>query len=192
LDYSGLRSAPVLCRDEGEEVEAKAMDYIVQSYGGVLLIASLCLAVAALVCAVLMIVQLRWLKRPFRPMAELFEKRGGESALEELIKGVDENREFLRTHSDEIKRILQLLAQCYRGMGIVKYNAFEDIGGMQSYSLCLLTQEKNGFIVTNLVGRTSTRGYALDIQDGKPSRALSDEERGAFDIAMQSFAPSGG
>jgi len=174
-----------------EEVEAKRMAQILEAYGGAFIIVSLCLAVASLVCVMLMVVQLRRLKRPFRPMAELYEKKGTEGALEELLKGVDENREFLRLHSEELKRIHQIIAQCYRGIGLVKYNAFEEIGGMQSYSLCLLTQEKNGFILTNLVGRTSTRGYALDVQDGKPSRALSDEEKGALEMAMQSFAPAG-
>ena len=174
-----------------EEVEAKHMAQILEAYGGAFIIVSLCLAIASLVCVMLMVVQLRRLKRPFRPMAELYEKKGTEGALEELLKGVDENREFLRSHSEELERIHQIIAQCYRGIGLVKYNAFEDIGGMQSYSLCILTQEKNGFILTNLAGRTSTRGYALDVQDGKPSRALSDEERGALEMAMQSFAPAG-
>lgn len=167
------------------------MTQILEAYGGAFIIVSLCLAVASLVCVILMVVQLRRLKRPFRPMAELYEKKGTEGALEELLKGVDENRQFLRGHSEELKRIHQILAECYRGMGLVKYNAFEDIGGMQSYSLCLLTQDRNGFILTNLVGRTSTRGYALDVQDGKPSRALSDEEKGALEMAMQSFALAG-
>lgn len=124
-------------------------------------------------------------------MATICEEKGTERALEELLKGVDENREFLRGHSEEIKRIFQMLAGCYSVTGLVKYNAFEDIGGMQSYSLCLLTEEKNGFILTNLVGRTSTRGYALDVKNGKPSRNLSDEEKEALETAVKSIAPSG-
>jgi hypothetical protein len=164
------------------------MDYLIEAYGGVFIIVSLCFASASLVCVVLMVAQLRRLKTPFRSMAELYSKKGTEGALEELLKGVDENREFLRGHSQEIRRIHETLAHCYRGMGLVKYNAFEDIGGMQSYSLCVLTQEKNGYILTNLVGRTSTRGYALDVQEGKPSRALSDEEKAALENAMQAFA----
>jgi hypothetical protein len=167
------------------------MNQIVDAYGGAFIIASLCLAVVSIVCVILIVIQLRRFKRPYRPMAELYERQGTAAALEELLKGVDENREFLRGHSEELKRILQLLAQTYRGMGIVKYNAFEDIGGMQSYSLCLLTQEQNGFILTNLVGRTSTRGYALDVDHGKPSRALSDEEKGALEIAKQTFGSPG-
>lgn len=159
-----------------------------ESQGTVLLVASLALAIVSLVIAVLCILQLRNLRRPFKGMAEVYEKRGGEGALEELLKGVDENREFLRGHSDELKRILGLLAECYCGMGLVKYNAFEDIGGMQSYSLCLLTREKNGYILTNLVGRTSTRGYALEVKDAKPSRQLSDEEKEALEVAVRALS----
>jgi hypothetical protein len=162
----------------------------IEAHGGVLIFAAIVIAAASLAAAIVVLVQLARLRRPFRGMAETYETKGAEGALEELLKGVDENREFLRHHADEIKRILNLLAGCYSGTGLVKYNAFEDIGGMQSYSLCLLTREKHGFILTNLVGRTSTRGYALDIRDGKPSRNLSDEEKEAFEIAMRSFAAS--
>ncbi len=164
------------------------MDRFLESYAGPLTLAALVAAVAALVIAVLAIVDLRRLKRPFRGMAEVYEKQGTEQALGELLKGIDENREFLRTHSEEIRRILRLLAVSYAGMGLVKYNAFEDIGGMQSYSLCLLTREKNGCILTNLVGRTSTRGYALDVTNGKPSRKLSDEEKEAYEFAVRSLS----
>jgi hypothetical protein len=160
----------------------------IEAHSGALIFAAIALAAVSLVCAILVLVQLAKLRRPFRGMAEVYESKGSEAALEELLKGIDENREFLRGHSEEIKRILHLLAGCYSGTGLVKYNAFEDIGGMQSYSLCLLTREKHGFILTNIVGRTSTRGYALDIRDGKPSRNLSDEEKEAFEIAMKSFA----
>lgn len=167
------------------------MVQFIEAYGAALVVVALALSAAAIVFAVLTFLQLRRLRRPFRGMAELCETKGPETALQELLKGIDENREFLRGHSEEIKRILELLAGCYRGLGLVKYNAFEDIGGMQSYSICLLTQEKHGFILTNLVGRTSTRGYALDINDGKPSRNLSDEEKEAFEIAMRSISGTG-
>lgn len=160
----------------------------IETHNGVLIVVAIALAVVSLVCAILVLAQLARLRRPFRGMAEKYESKGAEGALEELLKGVDENREFLRRHSEELKQILHLFAGCYSGTGLVKYNAFEDIGGMQSYSLCLLTREKHGFILTNLVGRTSTRGYALDIREGKPSRNLSDEEKEALEMAMRSFA----
>lgn len=163
------------------------MEKFLESYSSIISLAAIVLALASLVLALVFVADLRRLKRPFRSMAILSEKKGPELALEELLKGIDENREFLRSHSDELRRINRSLMRCCSGMGLVKYNAFEDIGGMQSYSLCVLTPEKNGFILTNLVGRTSTRGYALDISLGKPSRALSDEEKEAYEMALRSL-----
>lgn len=154
-------------------------------------IASCVVAIVSIVVAATCLARLNALRRPFKGIAGIYAERGGEAALEELLKGVDENREFLKAHSQELKRILGQVAECYCGMGLVKYNAFEDIGGMQSYSLCLLTRRKNGFILTNLVGRTATRGYALDVKEGKPSRELSDEEREALETAVKGLASVG-
>ncbi len=153
---------------------------------GILLAISLILSVTALVVVVLLIREVRQLRQPFRNMAQLYEKSGGEKALSELLKGVDENRRFLQDQVEEIKRIYGMLDTDFSNLGLVKYNAFEDIGGNQSYSLCLLTREKNGFILTNLVGRNSTRGYALEVTGGVPSRKLSDEEKEALDSAVRS------
>ncbi|HSG28569.1 MAG TPA: DUF4446 family protein, partial [Candidatus Krumholzibacterium sp.] len=126
-----------------------------------------------------------------REMADLHREIGTEKALEKLLKGVDENREFIRGQVEDMKLMLQRLDRCYSATGIVKYNAFEDIGGMQSYSLCLLTPEKNGVIMTNLVGRNSTRGYALEVKNGVPSRDLSEEEKEALGYALRAAEGAG-
>jgi hypothetical protein len=159
----------------------------ISTNSGVLISVSLVLAVTAVIVVILLIREIRQLRRPFRAMAELYEKKGSEMALGELLKGVNENRAYLQGHAEELKRIYGMFDRSYSALGLVKYNAFEDIGGMQSYSLCFLTREKNGVILTNLVGRNSTRGYALEISDGEPSRKLSDEERKALDEAIASI-----
>jgi hypothetical protein len=159
----------------------------ISTNSGVLISVSLVLAVTAVVVVILLIREMRQLRQPFRAMAELYEKKGSEIALGELLKGVNENRGFLQGQAEELKRIYDMIDKSHSAMGLVKYNAFEDIGGMQSYSLCLLTREKNGVILTNLVGRNSTRGYALEISDGNPSRKLSDEEQKALDSAIASI-----
>ena len=63
---------------------------------------------------------------------------------------------------------------------LVRYDAFDDIGGQQSFSLCLLDGHKNGYILTYLTGRNSTRSYAVRVEKGRASRQLSDEESQAF------------
>ena len=164
------------------------MQSFISANSGILLAISLILSMTALIVVVLLIREVRQLRQPFRNMAQLYEESGGEKALSELLKGVDENRGFLQEQAEELKRIYGMLDTDFSNLGLVKYNAFEDIGGNQSYSLCLLTREKNGFILTNLVGRNSTRGYALEVTGGVPSRKLSDEEQEALDTAVKSAA----
>ena len=164
------------------------MQSFISANSGILLAVSLILSMTALIVVVLLIREVRQLRQPFRNMAQLYEESGGEKALSELLKGVDENRGFLQEQAEELKRIYGMLDTDFSNLGLVKYNAFEDIGGNQSYSLCLLTREKNGFILTNLVGRNSTRGYALEVTGGVPSRKLSDEEQEALDTAVKSAA----
>jgi len=149
-----------------------------------LLIVSLAIGVGGVVLGVTALIYIRNLRYPFKSMAEIHGKEGGENALIELLKGVDENREFIRKNKEIIEAIIEKMKQNYSALGLVKYNAFEDIGGNQSYSFCLLNEKRDGVIFTNLVGRNSTRGYALEIKDGKPSRELSDEEKQALQEAL--------
>jgi hypothetical protein len=152
-----------------------------------LVIISTILSVVAVITGMVLLLEVRKLRKPFIEMADLYSDIGTEQALEKLLKGVDENREFMRSQSEDIKMIMGRIDKCYNGTGIVKYNAFDDIGGMQSYSLCILTSQKNGVIMTNIVGRNSARGYALEVKDGSPSRELSEEEKEALKYSLRSL-----
>ncbi len=75
------------------------------------------------------------------------------------------------------------LSSCVRKLGIVRFNAYDDVGGEQSFALVMLDDNNNGVAVSSLSGRQDTRVYAKRIVGGEGERALSDEERGAFDQA---------
>jgi hypothetical protein len=159
----------------------------IETHADLLIMISLGLGVIAVITALVLGREVRRMRQPFTAMAALHESKGTDRALEELLKGVDENREFIKGHSDELKRLYERFEGCFYGVGLVKYNAFEDVGGNQSFSLCLLTKRQNGFILTSLVGRNATRGYALDVVEGKPSRKLSDEEQESLGYAQKSL-----
>ncbi len=169
------------------EVDSGTMNAFIESNAGLLLPVALLLALAAAVTATVLAAQVRRMRKPFGEMAKLHGEIGTEESLRLLLKGVDENREFIRGHGEDLKLILGRLERCFKGIGMVKYNAFEDIGGNQSYSICILTGEKNGFMLTNLVGRNSTRGYAIEVRGGKAERELGSEESQALAQALKSL-----
>jgi hypothetical protein len=60
---------------------------------------------------------------------------------------------------------------------LIRYDAFDDVGGEQSFSLALLDQRGNGVVLTSVYSRMDMRVYAKAIQDGRSSHALSEEEQ---------------
>ncbi len=80
--------------------------------------------------------------------------------------------------------IVKLLEKTVSFVGMVRFNAFPDIGGEQSFSLALLDRNKDGVIISNLYGRQDMRVYAKMVREGKGERKLSEEERKAIDIAI--------
>ena len=163
------------------------MSAFIEANVNILASAAVLLGLAAAAGVIILAFRLKRISRPFSEMAGLYDDIGTEESLKLLLKGVDENREFIRGHGEDLKVILGKLEGCFKGIGMVKYNAFEDIGGNQSYSICILTREKNGFMLTNLVGRNSTRGYAIEVKDGEAERELGVEETEALAYSLKSL-----
>ena len=66
-------------------------------------------------------------------------------------------------------------------IGLVRFNPFDELGGDQSFILCLLDNSQSGAIITSLHNRDSTRVYAKAIKNGQSENAtLSKEETKAL------------
>lgn len=71
---------------------------------------------------------------------------------------------------------------------IVRYNAFEDVGGMLSFSLALLNDYGDGVVISSINGRTETRTYAKEVNKLESEHNLSEEERRAIAAAFSGGA----
>jgi len=87
------------------------------------------------------------------------------------------------TKSKQIEHSV-VLAGCVQRMGMVRFNAFDDVGGEQSFALVLLDANGNGIALSSLYGRQDSRVYAKSIANGEGERPLSDEERSALNMAL--------
>lgn len=67
--------------------------------------------------------------------------------------------------------------------GIVRYDAFEDMGGRMSFSAALLDDHGDGLVLTSINGRTETRTYAKEVRGLTSEYNLSDEEQRAISEA---------
>ncbi len=67
--------------------------------------------------------------------------------------------------------------------GLVRYDAFEDMGGRLSFSAAILDDHGDGLVITSINGRTETRTYAKPVKRLSSEHNLSGEERAAIDLA---------
>ncbi|MGD2176947.1 MAG: DUF4446 family protein [Anaerolineae bacterium] len=114
------------------------------------------------------------------------------SAVERLVtrfSKMNARTERLVVRTEQIDRAL---AHAVQGIGFVRYSAFEDTGGDQSFSLALVDGEGNGMVISALYGRDATRVYAKPVEGWASSRPLTREEEKALTKARRIVVPGSG
>lgn len=71
-----------------------------------------------------------------------------------------------------------------RFQGMVRYDAYRDMGGSQSWSIALLDGNQSGAVVTSLHARDHARVYLKELVEGAPGQRLSPEEERAVALAL--------
>ena len=69
-----------------------------------------------------------------------------ESAILTRFKEIDILKEESKYTSEKLNIACETLITAYQKIGIVKYDAFKEMGGKLSFSICLLDDVNNGFI----------------------------------------------
>ena len=90
----------------------------------------------------------------------------------------------IREVAGEQQRLGQLVRGAVQRVGLVRYDAFEDVGGRLSFSCALLDDAGDGVVVTSINGRQDTRVYAKPVHRGESLHNLSEEEAAAIHEAM--------
>lgn len=73
---------------------------------------------------------------------------------------------------------------CFQKVGLVKYDAFKEMGGKLSFSLCLLDNYDNGVLLTSMHStREGCYTYVKEIIKGESYVILAEEEKKALEQA---------
>jgi hypothetical protein len=145
------------------------------------------LAVGLLICLTMIIS----LYRRTTAMSKLFERltRGVQIGnIEEiLIHHLDEVRSFadrigtLESRADGLDRRVE---GCIQHVGMVRFDAFDDVGGRQSFACAILDAQKSGIVISSIYGRSDLRVYLKHLEKGSPSLPLTAEETRAVAQAV--------
>lgn len=75
-------------------------------------------------------------------------------------------------------------ARALQRVGVVRYDAFADVGGRLSHSVAILDGAGDGVVLTTIAGRSDSRSYAKSVRAGAGVDPTSPEEQEAIDQAL--------
>ena len=152
------------------------------------IILSLSIAVNVLLTAIVLLFIFR-IKNLEDKYYSFIAKFDGNRSIEEvmnsymkMVKNVNEDNKIIKANILNVERQLNM---CVQNIGMVRYNAFDDVGSELSFAIAMLDNEDNGFVINSIYGRTSSNVYAKTIENGTSKVTLSDEEIKAVNKAKE-------
>lgn len=101
-----------------------------------------------------------------------------EKAILDKFNSIDTLESEVKNINSELEDINAQLITAYQKIGIVKYDAFKEIGGKLSFVLVLLTAEDNGVIINSMHStKEGCYTYAKEVMNGEVNVILSEEEQ---------------
>lgn len=136
------------------------------------------------VVAIILLVKLSNMKKKYKKMMTGMESADLEKMLLEHIAKVKQIESQNRDIEIDNKAIHAILQTTIQRVGIIRFAAFEDVGGDLSYAVALLDQTNTGIILSSIFSRSSSTTYMKPIDKGNSSYKLSQEEQEALNKAM--------
>ena len=138
-----------------------------------------------LILVIVQMIQIGSLKKKYKKFM------GGKDvkSLEDKLKTIVEDNKYIIELSTEnkknIKEIKKEMEFSFNKVGIVKYDAFNQMGGKLSFCLALLNEKDNGFIMNSVHSSEGCYTYIKEIKAGICNIDLGNEEKQALSEAMK-------
>lgn len=143
--------------------------------------------VMILVLMILVIVQINNTSKLKKKYSKFMQGKDAKS-LEKDIIGLYEDNKFIKASTEknkkDIRNLYRKMESTFQKIGIVKYDAFREMGGKLSFSLVLLDENNNGFILNSVHSTEGCYSYTKIVKNGQCNLSLGEEEKQALDMAM--------
>ena len=160
------------------------LDSIGISDPGVPIIIMFVLIVILLVLLIFLLVRYNQLNVSY----QMFMKGRKAESLEEeigtLFNDIGQLKATTEKSKKDIRKIIENLRETYQRVGIVKYDAFKEMGGKLSFSIALLNDNETGFIINSIHSSEGCYVYTKEIVNGECAISLGDEEKKALTLAL--------
>ena len=145
-----------------------------------------------LVCIIVLALFLFLQERKIKNLTERYERfmqgsraKSLEKRISDLFEEQGIQKSLLDSHSRQLKDLYFRQQSNFQKMGLVKYDAFKEMGGKLSFCLVLLDENNNGFLMNSVHSSDGCYSYTKRIKNGQSELELSPEETVAIKKAME-------
>jgi hypothetical protein len=113
--------------------------------------------------------------------------KDGNSLENDIISLYDDNKyikQNIEKNSNDIKSLFEKNQLALQKVGLVKYDAFKEMGGKLSFALAILDENNNGVLINSVHSSEGCYSYTKRIKNGDSQIALSNEEKEAVERAI--------
>lgn len=110
-----------------------------------------------------------------------------ESILAWLTKKNAEVDDTLVAHKEALEMIDSRVKKSVRGYSLIRYDAYDDSGGNQSFASGIIDESGDGFVLSVITNRNHVGVYAKPVSRGVSLSALTPEESSALEASKKSL-----
>jgi hypothetical protein len=144
-------------------------------------------AAVALVFILFLYLKVSRLSRRYREFMRGNSGVSLEVVLQDLLKELRRVEEGVVENRVKMQELSEVLATATQGVGVVRFNAFQNTGSDLSFAVALLDAHRNGVVISSIYGREESRTYAKPVSGGKSAYQLGEEEQEAMNRALKSM-----
>ena len=145
------------------------------------------LFVLCVILIILLAIQIRKTSLLKKRLDKFVLGKDGKSMEKDIIALYEDNK-FLKMgvekNKKDIRTLYKNMEKTFQKIGVVKYDAFKQMGGQLSFSLALLDENNNGFILNSVHSTDGCYTYTKEIKGGACEISLGEEEQEALAMAM--------
>lgn len=134
------------------------------------------LLLVSLIWNIVLSVKMAALNKKYRKFMRGSNGKNFEGMLMEQVETINGAVDRVNLVNQELLELKNQTDRCIQKCNIIRYNAFSDTGSDLSFSVALLDNFNDGFIITGIYGRNESITYAKPIEKGLSKYQLSVEE----------------
>jgi cell division protein FtsL len=153
-------------------------------YEGYILIGMAVAIILLLILVIVAFVQINNFKKKYN---KFMLGKDGNSLENDIITLYDDNKYIklnIEKNSEDIKLLYEKNKLALQKVGLVKYDAFKEMGGKLSFALAILDEKDNGVLINSVHSSEGCYSYTKRITNGDSQIALSNEEKEAVERAI--------